>query len=262
MVTPILSIVLPTFECTEGLEKIVQIFFESDLIDRHVEFVISDDSSTGVVEAFAHKHPRFRYVKHAANGNPVSNWNNGIKLARGQYIQVLHHDEYYDCLNDLLLVIDTLRERRPSVMSLQCLLEARFRNKLMPQYGQKKLLNNAAKYLFNKNFFGSPSVVIFLNDNNMFSERYTRLVDIQFYMTLLRKYSAEMWLISDIEMVSDLRLFKQRSITSSIEREISRLEVVERQWLQKEFGEFSSLSLGEWSLFYAFRAWGYVSVRF
>ena len=91
---PTLSIVLPTFESTTGLQRIVNLLLINNCLDDRVEFIVSDDSKSGLIRNFVSKHKSFTYIKHSNTGNPVDNWNHGIEMSNGQYIHVLHHDEY------------------------------------------------------------------------------------------------------------------------------------------------------------------------
>jgi glycosyltransferase involved in cell wall biosynthesis len=95
---PKVSIVVPNYNYArflgERLESIARQTFQD------FEVILIDDASTDesprIMERFAEQH-RGRVIVHQQNsGNPFKLWNEGLKLARGQYAWVAESDDYAD----------------------------------------------------------------------------------------------------------------------------------------------------------------------
>ena len=256
---PTLSIVLPTFESTTGLQRIVNFLLTDNRLDDRIEFIVSDDSKSDLIKNFVSKHKSFKYIKHSNTGNPVDNWNHGIEMSNGRYIHVLHHDEYYKNykqLHDLLRIL----ESSPDVVVLKCMLSKGHVSVLVPNWVKVKLLKKAHEILHFKNFLGSPSNIIFRNDKNYFNRSFIWLVDIDFYFNLMHKYVLEAWTVSEVEIFSDLVHFRGNSISISLRQSLQEIEKNERDNLIQIHELKKNFSLKNKLYFYFARALGYVSL--
>ena len=256
---PILSIVLPTYELTSGLQRLSEVLEPSEKYQECIEVVVSDDSVTDVVKEFVQKHKIFKYFKHDGTGNPVDNWNNGISLAKGQFIHLLHHDEYFKDQVQFDNLIDILLDTKVDVVLLKCMLSRRWTHALLPTSYVASILATSMEILHFKNFIGSPSNVIFKNDANFFDPNFIYLVDVHFYFALQRKYGLLQWKVSRIQIISDLKLFAENSITKSISDRTDTILHDELRLLGKEFPISKKLSYKNLVTFNIMRLISYVS---
>lgn len=97
---PLISIVMPTFcRNKEGrLEECLQSVFNQDF--KNFEYIIIDDGSSDgsqdVITRYAQKDPRIVYVRHDINsGLPAIRTNEGVLLARGEYVAFMFDDNIW-----------------------------------------------------------------------------------------------------------------------------------------------------------------------
>ena len=93
---PKVSICIPSYNCGAFIGKAVQSVLDQTYQD--FEIVVVDDCSTDnseeIVKSF--KDPRIRFSKNEKNLGMVPNTNKALKLARGEFVGILHPDDYYD----------------------------------------------------------------------------------------------------------------------------------------------------------------------
>lgn len=98
--TPVLSICIPAYNrpawFRQALESIAN---GNKQYESLVEVVITDDSDQRDCEVIAENvfqgwEGSWQYEFHETRLGMVENWNRGINLARGQYVLVLHDDDY------------------------------------------------------------------------------------------------------------------------------------------------------------------------
>jgi len=256
---PILSIVLPTFESTHGLDILVDQIRSSKIDNRKLEIIVSDDSNSNLIKNFCLHVDFIKYIKHTNTGNPVDNWNFGIQNAKGMYIQLLHHDEWYQDKSQITELIILLEKELPGIVLLKCVTIKYYRSAFIPNWCKKILLSKVKEILHFKNFIGSPSTVVFKNDKNFFNNKYVYLVDVQFYLLIFNKYSSLKCLVTNIKIDSDLNLFLNGSITSSLLDNLKKINNKECKLLIKEFKLSKKFILKNRIILYLSRALGYVS---
>jgi len=92
---PKVSICIPSYNCGAFIGKTIQSVLDQTCQD--FEIVVVDDCSTDnseeVVRSF--KDPRIRFSKNERNIGMVPNTNKALKLAKGEFVGILHPDDYY-----------------------------------------------------------------------------------------------------------------------------------------------------------------------
>ena len=113
MPMPQVSIVMPVFNG----ERYISEAIDSVLIQHNseLELIVVDDGSTDstleIVNRFADKDSRVRLITRPNSGRPAFPRNDGIAMARGEYLCFIDHDDIYDADRTRLL-LDGL-ERNP-----------------------------------------------------------------------------------------------------------------------------------------------------
>lgn len=91
--TPAISVVIPAYNAASFVEQTLQSVFSQTF--RDTEVIVVDDGSTDNTRAVLQKYSdRIRYV-YKENGGQSSARNAGIRIAGGEYIALLDHDDMW-----------------------------------------------------------------------------------------------------------------------------------------------------------------------
>lgn len=96
---PTVSIVIPTFQRPKLLQDAIRSALEQDGFDDYEIIVIDnepiadgDSETLRIVRGF--RSSRLRYYRNQKNIGMTGNWNRGIELAKGKWINLLHDDDW------------------------------------------------------------------------------------------------------------------------------------------------------------------------
>lgn len=187
------SICIPTYNQVEYLKKCIQSVLVQDYLDY--EIVISDDSTNDTVKAYIDSlnlNQKISYYRNSPSLGTPENWNHAISKAKGKYIKVLHHDDFFTESNSLAQFVLML-ENNPKAdfgFSATLVWNINTNKKTIHSCSQNQLskLKNQYHYLFFKNLIGAPSATIYKKEMAVkFDNRFKWLVDIDFYISALLK---------------------------------------------------------------------------
>jgi glycosyltransferase involved in cell wall biosynthesis len=190
----LISICIPAYNNARSLKTCLDSVFMQTWKD--FELLISDDSTNPEVEELVRSYgsePRLVYVHNALPlGSPV-NWNNALHLAKGRYIKIMHHDDYFTSPNSLQQFVNYI-EKEPSVSFFFCQSRVYFKKEKeyfihkQTRTQLNRLVQNPVFLLF-RNVIGAPSATCFKNDPLIrFDKDYKWLVDAEFYIRYLIKH--------------------------------------------------------------------------
>ena len=97
MSSDLISVCIPTYNQTKFLKKTIDsVIAQKDVL---VEIIISDDSTTyevsDLIEEYINKYSFIKYfINNPSKGSP-ENWNYVISKATGNFIKIMHHDEWF-----------------------------------------------------------------------------------------------------------------------------------------------------------------------
>ncbi|OGU16129.1 MAG: hypothetical protein A2076_05675 [Geobacteraceae bacterium GWC2_53_11] len=192
--SPKVSICIPAYRRPASLLRAV----ESVLAQSYdnYEVIITDDSPDDSVETalgLYKSDDRIKYYKNTATLGSPENWNEAIDKASGEYIKILHHDDWFYDENSLFEFVAMLDNDQSAdfafCSSSACDSEGHFKFVHTPSNYQLGLLRNSYKNVFPYNFIGSPSATIFRRTQKKFDHKLKWVVDMDFYMNLLRDNS-------------------------------------------------------------------------
>ena len=184
------SICIPAYNHPELLRRTLESILAQNFEDYEV--IITDDSDGGavneLVSSFDDK--RIHYYKNAMQLGSPANWNRAVSLAKGEYVKVIHHDDWFPDKNCLLQFVKLMDDHPNSVLGFSsayaCLSDGSVAYVHAPTTAQlEELRVNPANLIFN-NYIGAPSATIFRNKEHvLFDEDLRWLVDIDLYIALL-----------------------------------------------------------------------------
>lgn len=191
------SICIPTYNQTEFLKKNLQSIVEQTY--TNYEIIITDDSTTNEVEELVNQFFNTNSVKYTYHKNTRSlgspaNWNKAISLAQGEYIKILHHDDWFKEKNSLERFVNALDDHPNSNLAFSATSIFNVKDNSYsinkPDFDYLKALSGDPLVLFNNNRIGAPSAIIYRASTDIrFDERISYLVDVDFYLQILKANS-------------------------------------------------------------------------
>lgn len=184
------SICIPAYKHIDFLKRCLDSILEQEFSDYEV--VITDDSPDNslqkLIEIYSDK--RIQYFKNEkALGSP-KNWNEGIKRAKGEYIKILHHDDWFSSPQSLSKFVKLLDENPDADIAFSASCDINANNEKKTHIANETFLSNLreeTETIYTGNQLGAPSVCIFRNKNYTFDPNLIWLVDIDFYMQVIMK---------------------------------------------------------------------------
>lgn len=214
---------LPSYNYKEGILRILA-KLESSIRDD-VEIIIGDNSTNEeikeMVSPWVEKFPNsIKYYWNNPYKTPIENWNFLIDEALGEYIWMLHHDEYPENMQTVEKILEKLSaEPLIDVFILNCQLTFAGGNYIRSHFNAKLrnfLLRHNPLYLLHRNIIG-PTGILIIRRNlcPRFDLKLIWLVDVDLYVTLFLKNIK--WASSD-----DLLILSEQERTSSLTKGLGK----------------------------------------
>ena len=186
---PTVSIIIPTYESKYLSLLLDSIYFQSY---QNIEVIISDDSVSNIVENGYKNHKvndkySVKYFRNLpAMGSPA-NWNLGIRRSIGEIVKLMHHDDWFISENAIQQYVDIITQsKHPTLIFSKYILKdltSKREHKRECTVKEFAKFTNHPDYLFKNNFLGTPSVICFSKDLNLFfDENLIWQVDVEFYI--------------------------------------------------------------------------------
>lgn len=188
---PKVSICIPTYKQVEYLKKTLDSIRVQDFTDY--EIIVSDDSPDdsvkNVLKEYDFKGKLNYFYNSPALGAPA-NWNFAMNKAVGDYIKIMHHDDYFTSSQSLKKFVKLLDDAPHASFAFSSttiyLLSLNASKTHKCSSGQLKKILNHPDVLFFANYIGAPSATIVRNKNNVLFDTHLKwLVDIEWYYRLI-----------------------------------------------------------------------------
>lgn len=192
MSTPKVSIIIPAYEQVIYLRKLLD-SIESQLFSDY-EVIVHDDSSSNAVQQLVATYTldgRLHYFHNQpALGNP-ENWNAAIRRAKGEYIKVMMHDDWFIDETGLGKFVQILNDKPEANFGFAVELywnvqnDQKSTNYLTPKEQEK--MARWPEWQFFCNRVGMPSSTIFRRQLNQFYDpKLKQIVDLDFNLRAIR----------------------------------------------------------------------------
>jgi glycosyltransferase involved in cell wall biosynthesis len=193
LMVPKVSICIPAYQQPQVLRKTLRSIAEQTF--RSYEIVITDDSSDASVQEVAKEFAGILPIDYHRNprrlGSP-ENWNEAVRRSHGDYVKILHHDDWFHDASSLGCFVALLDRSPHAALGFGfTLVHDVARNHDWINAPAEQIVNairRSPAELFFGNHIGAPSATIFRrNDFEPFDRNLKWLVDVEFYIRLLQK---------------------------------------------------------------------------
>ncbi len=191
---PFFSICIPAYKRSDYLKRLLDSISQQSFTDYEV--IVTDDSpSTEVAELCKQFKNKFtlHYHKNAPPLGTPENWNEAIRKAKGQWIKIMHDDDWFtdeDSLQEFAGAISDSPGEEFFFSAYCDVFEAT--GKMKEVFISKLKINSLQKnptILFASNVIGPPSVTCHKNNGKFWYDPTIKwVVDIDFYIRYLEKY--------------------------------------------------------------------------
>jgi len=201
---PHVSVCIPAYKDVKGIRRLFESLEKQNY--RDYEIIVTDDTTDSSVEDVidefrignalkSNSNIKITYIRNEKPLGPAGNWNKSISLAGGDYVKVIHQDDYLTYVNSLENYVKLLDDNPEAVLgfsgSRQIPVLADGELDLVAckdrhiTYEELSMITYDWRNLFLGGFIGAPSAVIYRNCENRFDSELSWLIDGDFYMSLL-----------------------------------------------------------------------------
>lgn len=183
---PFISICIPAYQRPQYLKRLLDSIRIQSFTD--FEVIITDDSPDDSVYQLFHEYSDIPSLYYHKNPRPLgtpANWNAAIALAKGQWIKLMHDDDWFADTTSLQQFADCARNNDGAFIFSAYTNVYEDGKKEKPFFPEKFRINGALKepaILLAKNFIGPPSTIMHKNDGkHEYDIKLKWLVDIDMY---------------------------------------------------------------------------------
>lgn len=189
---PLISICIPAYKNPGYLKRLldsisIQVFkdFEVILTDDS-----PDDSVSVILEQYSNTFPIQYFKNNIALGTPA-NWNFAISKATGEWIKIMHHDDWFPSEQSLENFAVAAQNNNGNNFIFSGFTEIKSRGgrkEYLISNTEQISLKKSALNLFRQNFIGHPSTTLIKNNRKTWYDANTKwVVDFEFYIRCLEE---------------------------------------------------------------------------
>ena len=186
-----ISICIPAYKRVEFLGRLLDSIAMQSYKD--IEVIVSDDSPGNDVKELCDKYMNSFSLQYHKNDNALGtpeNWNEAIRRAKGQWIKLMHDDDWFSSENSLLTFANAARQNNTAFIFSSysnVFFPEQMTEQVRPSSFRMKQLQKDPVSLLSKNIIGPPSVSMHRNSGDVLYDKTIKwLVDIDFYNRRLK----------------------------------------------------------------------------
>jgi len=185
------SICIPAYKNAAFLDRLLNSIIGQTF--RNFEVVIADDSPNDEVFAVVKKYEGILSIQYQKNSLPLGspeNWNEAMRLAKGEWIKIMHHDDWFENDASLDEFAKAAKDNAGAkfifsgFVNVDTNTDSRMPFVISDFY--LRMLKKTPLILFKQNFIGHPSTTLIKNDKIFFYDKNIKwVVDFEFYIRFL-----------------------------------------------------------------------------
>lgn len=189
----LISICIPAYKKPSFLKRLL----DSIQIQtyRCFEVVLTDDSPDTEVFELCRTHILGETIRYFKNKNPLGtpeNWNESLKLAKGEWIKIMHDDDWFAAPEALKTFAETVARNPEGDFFFSAYRNVFLSNNTSKEVHisskSKEILDKNPKTLLSRNTIGPPSVTFHKKRLSILYDGSLKwLVDVDFYIRFLNK---------------------------------------------------------------------------
>ncbi|NEQ52125.1 MAG: glycosyltransferase family 2 protein [Leptolyngbya sp. SIO3F4] len=201
MTTPSLSICIPAYNRPRWLGRALSsILTTSPQQQQQVEIIVSDDSTIAECQQVTHKllanwQGSHRYHRNSPSLGMAANWNQCIHLASGNFLLILHDDDYLEpkAVEQILAVVQKNHEYKALLFGVNVVTPEERVQKQQQFYQQQYLPQKDAikQILFDSSFVRFPGMLLHrdvFEQIGYFDELVGGIADIHLWVRVFEHY--------------------------------------------------------------------------
>lgn len=180
------SIAIPAYNASEGVKRLLNSIDRQEYKDY--EIIITDDSTNDDIYRLVKERTDIRYYKNDPGKGATGNWNEALRRCSGEYLKIMHHDDWFTDEKSLGRLVEML-ESDPKADFVFCGTRQVEKDRCFDRAisdEDVELIRQDYRNLYLGNTIGAPSAVMHRRCGCVYDEHLTWLVDMEFYMNLLR----------------------------------------------------------------------------
>lgn len=196
---PFISICIPAYKRVTYLQRLLQSIVNQTYADYEV--IITDDSPDDTVKELVESFSGsilITYLKNIPAAGTPGNWNIAMQKANGEWIKLMHDDDWFVLPTSLQKFADAAANTKNSFIFSACnniySSTGRAVNEFLTGW-KKEMLEDSTLNLFYQNVIGHPSTVMHRKDDQViYDTQFKWVVDIDFYVRYLQKHKGYIYI--------------------------------------------------------------------
>lgn len=184
------SICTPTYENPQQFVRLLTSLEQQTFQDY--ELIVTDDSTSNLIFQECEKKRERLHIKYNSNRvrlGATANCNEAVSLATGNYVKIMHQDDWFSGCDSLGKMVDMLDNNPRAILGFTGTNQVSSESSFSREISIKELLLIGVNYnnLYYGNYIGAPSATIYRNCDVSFDNKLDWLMDVDFYLTLLKR---------------------------------------------------------------------------
>lgn len=190
---PFVSICIPAYKNTAYLQRLLDSVAAQSFTDYEV--IVTDDSPDATVQTFVTLYQAIQHIRYFKN-NPAAgtpqNWNEAISHARGEWIKLMHDDDWFTSSDSLQKFVEAAKQHTDCSFFF-----AAFQN-ITQETGAQQVVRCTAidllflkwspLHLFKRVYVGNPSCTFIKRSADIqYDRQFKFVVDFEYYIRCFRQ---------------------------------------------------------------------------